>query len=107
MSFPHLSSVRTGFVKIDDDGVKGVGRKFSRGEATEKIPKISKKFRQISLFSLFRGGATKKKTENCKKRAENSTFKPLSTIYVPCLKIQGATAPLCPPLPTPMGGVKK
>jgi len=36
---------------------KGVGRKFSRGVgATEKIPKISEKYRKMALFSLFQGG---------------------------------------------------
>jgi len=37
------------------------------------------------------------------KKPEKSTFKPLSPIFVPCLKIQGGRArggP--PPLPTPM-----
>jgi len=44
--------------------VKGVGRKFSRGGgATEKIPKISKKYRKIALFSLFQRGGNGKKTE--------------------------------------------
>jgi len=44
---------------------------------------------------IFQGeGATKK-------RSKNSTIKPLSTIYVPCMKIQGVMASL-PPLPTPM-----
>jgi len=50
---------------------KGVGRKFSRG-----------------------GEATEKKTKNSKQRPKNSTFKPLCTIFVPCMKIQEeATAP--------------
>jgi len=80
--------------------IKGVGRKFSRGEgATEKRPKISKKYRKIALFSIFRGGQRKKRPKNSKIRPKNSTFKPLSTIFVPCLKIQKAMAP---PLPTPM-----
>jgi len=39
---------------------KGVGRKFSRGEPTEKRPKISKKYRKIAIFSLFQGGNGKK-----------------------------------------------
>jgi len=36
---------------------------FQRGGATEKIPKISKKYRKIALFSLFQGRPTVKKTE--------------------------------------------
>jgi len=45
---------------------KGVGRKFFRGgRPTEK----------------------KDRTKISKKRPKNSTFKPLSTIFVPCLKI--------------------
>jgi len=49
------------------------------------------------------GGATEKRLKNSNlKRPKNSTFKPLSTIFVPCLKIQGGGGkrPL-PPLPTP------
>jgi len=44
---------------------KGVGRKFSGGEegATEKRPKISKKYRKIVLFGAQR-----------KKRPKNNTF---------------------------------
>jgi len=41
---------------------KGVGRKFSGGEATEKRPKISKKYRKIAPFASFRW-ANGKKTE--------------------------------------------
>jgi len=62
------------------------------GGQRKKRPKISKKYRKIALFSLFQGegGATEK-------RPKNSTFKPLSTMLVPCLKIQGrATAPSAP-----------
>jgi len=41
-----------------------------------------------------------KRWKNSKKgRPKNSTFKPLSTIFVPYLKIQGGHGPL---LPTPM-----
>jgi len=47
--------------------LKGVGRKFFRG-----------------------GGATEK-------RPKNSTFKPLFTIFVPCLKTQGGATPPLPP----------
>jgi len=44
---------------------KGSADNFPGGErATEKRPKISKKYRKIALFSSFRGrGATEKKTE--------------------------------------------
>jgi len=73
---------------------KGADRKFSRrGGANGKIPKVSKKYRKIALFSFFHGGATEK-------RPKNSCFKPLLTIFVPCLKIQGggtwpSPAPRC------------
>jgi len=46
--------------------LKGVGRKFFKGGATKKKPKISKKYRKIALFSLFQGGregATEKKAK--------------------------------------------
>jgi len=33
--------------------------------------------------------------EPTEKRPKNSTIKPLSTIFEPCMKIQGATAPRC------------
>jgi len=80
---------------------KGVGRKFSRGRgATEKRPKISKQYRKIALFSLLQGGQ-RKKDRKIAKKAENGTIKPLCTMFVPCLKIQGGARP--PPLlPTPM-----
>jgi len=64
--------------------VKGVGRKLSRGGG-------EKKDRKIALLSLFQGGGA---TE---KRPKNSTFKFLSTIFVPCMKIQGSHGPLLPP----------
>jgi len=47
------------------------------------------------------GGQWEKSPKNSKNRPKNSTFKPLFTIFVPCLKIQGGHGP---PLPTPMGG---
>jgi len=56
---------------------KGVGRKISGGGG---------------------GGGRRKKDRKMK----NSTFKPLPTIFVPCMKIQGELRPPCPPLPTPM-----
>jgi len=34
--------------------IKGVGRNVSRGEATEKIPKIAKNDRKIALLSLYK-----------------------------------------------------
>jgi len=47
----------------------------------------------------FPGGEQQKKT-----RPKNSTFKPPSTLSVPCMKFQGGTAPPCPRLPTTIGG---
>jgi len=41
------------------------------------------------------GGQRKKGRKILKKKQKNSTFKPLSTISVPCMKIQGEGA--CPP----------
>jgi len=80
---------------------------FQGGVNGKKNRKLAKKYRKIALFSLFQGGggeeATKKKTKKRKKspKKENSTFKPLSTIFVPCLKIRG-TQPLLTSQPTPM-----
>jgi len=49
-------------------GTKGVGRKFSSGGRGNGIPKISKKYRKIALFSLFQGeGQRKKRPKNSKK----------------------------------------
>jgi len=48
--------------------IKGVGRRFSRRER-------------------------KKRPKNSKKRLKNCTFKHLSTIFVPCLKIQEGARP--------------
>jgi len=70
--------------------VKGVGRKFFRKwGATEKISKNSQKRPKIALLSLFRGGRGARI-----KRPKNSTIKPLFTVFVPCMKIQGGP---CPP----------
>jgi len=55
---------------------------WERG-ANGKIPKINKKYRKIALFASPRGEGGNRKGP------KNSTFKPLSTIFVPCLKIQG------------------
>jgi len=53
---------------------------------------------QFVLIGWIKAGPPKNRTENRKKekRPKNSTFKPLSTIFVPCLKIQEATASLPP-----------
>jgi len=50
--------------------VRASAENFSGRGATEKIPKISKKYRKIALFSLFHegGGAVEKKPKNSKKR---------------------------------------
>jgi len=40
---------------------------FPGREATEKIPKISKKYRKIALFSLFQWGQRKKDRKIAKK----------------------------------------
>jgi len=79
------------------DGVvaagKGVGRKIFKemgGEQRKKDRKIAKKTK-IVLLSLFRGG-TEKRQKNSKKWPKNITHKPLSTIHVSCMKIQGGTA---------------
>jgi len=88
-------------------GTKGVGKNFSSGGAgttKKKRPKKSKKDRKTALLSLFQGGregATEKKDRKIPKRAKYSTIKPLSTISVPCMKIQGEGGAR-PPLPTPM-----
>jgi len=39
------------------------------------------------------GGTTEKRSKNSKKIPKNCTFKLLSTIFVPCVKILGAMAP--------------
>jgi len=49
---------------------KGVGRKFSRGGAAEKGPKISKKYRKIALIASFRGGGNKKQDRKIAKKAK-------------------------------------
>jgi len=46
---------------------------------------------------IFQGwGGQRKKDRKIAKKAENSTFKHLLTIFVPCLKIQGGHGPLPP-----------
>jgi len=48
------------------------------GRATEKRPKISKKYRKIALFSLFQGGGggggKGKKKQKKKKKAQKKPF---------------------------------
>jgi len=45
---------------------RGSAENFPVGGATEKRPKISKKYRKIALFSLFQG-AMEKRPKNSKK----------------------------------------
>jgi len=53
------------------------------GGPTEKLPKNSKKVRKIALLNLFqRGGGNGKKDQKIAKTPKNSTFKPLSAIYL-------------------------
>jgi len=63
---------------------KGVGRKISRGGGATK-----KKDRKISTIKLLPGRGQRKKDPQVEKTPKNSTFKPLYTILVPCMKIQG------------------
>jgi len=83
--------------------VKGVGRKISRGGSNEKNTKRPKNSTVEPLPGV--GGQRKKDRKIAKKRPKNSANKTLSTISVPCMKIQGGPRPHCPPLPTPMGTV--
>jgi len=48
----------------------------------EKIPKISKNTEKLHYLASS-GGGQRKKDRKIAKKAENSTFKPLSTIFVP------------------------
>jgi len=59
---------------IDDYYFSGGGG----GGNGKKRPKISKKYRKVA-----------------KKPPKNSTFNPLSTIFVPCLKIHRGLRPPC------------
>jgi len=45
------------------------------------------------LLTFCQLKATEKKTEKHQKRPKNSTFKTLSAIFVPCMKIQGGHGP--------------
>jgi len=83
---------------------KGVGRNISRGGEGQrrKDRKIAKKTEKIALLSLFQEeGGNGKKDRKIAKTPKNSTFKPFSNIFAPCIKIQGGMTPR-PPLPTPM-----
>jgi len=80
----NVSSIRLYYV-IN----KGVGRKFSRKGGHRKKTENSKKYRKIALLSLLQWEPTEKKYRKItKKIPKNSTIKPLSTIFVPCMKIQ-------------------
>jgi len=70
---------------------------FLPKSSAEKFPGRGqqKKDRKIALLSLLRGG-NGKKTEKLQKRPKNSTINPLSTISVPCMKIQAGHVPLPP-----------
>jgi len=68
--------------KEDQNYPRASAEKFPVGGPMEKRPKNSNKDRKIALLSLFQGGG-----ERTEKRPKNSTFKPLSTIFVPCMKI--------------------
>jgi len=57
--------------------IKGVGRKISGGGGGGK-----RKYRKNSTIKSLPGGGQR-----------NSTIKPLSTISLPCTKIQGARPP--------------
>jgi len=87
------------------DRVQGRRQKnFQRRGSTEKRLKNSKKRSKNSSINLFRGKANRKKIGKIAKKIENSTIKPLSTIFVLCIKIQGGHDP---PLSTPMIVVAK
>jgi len=74
--------------------VKNVSCEFSwkrrfLGEGERAMEKRSK----IELLSFFRGREQRKKDRKIAKRPENSTIKPLSSISVPSMKIQGGHGP--------------
>jgi len=54
-------------VTEDEDGTKGVGRKFFMGVNRNKYRKLTKKYRKIALFSLFQREPTEKRPKNSKK----------------------------------------
>jgi len=52
------------------------------------------KYRKITLLSLFQEKrGQRKKIEKLQNKTENNTIKPLSTIFVPCMKIQDDLLP--------------
>jgi len=61
--------------------------KFPGGANKKKIEK-SKNRPKNSTLSLFQGGQRKKRPQKSKKSPKNSTIQSLSTIFVPCMKIQ-------------------
>jgi len=76
--------------------LKGVGRKFSRrgeGGHEKKNEKIAKKTKNSTVKPLPPGEEQRKKGPKQQKKTENSTIKPLSTISVPCMKIQWRPRP--------------
>jgi len=76
---------------------QGRRQKIFQGRgANGKKTESKQKCRKIALFVSSRE-PTEKRPKNSKKGRKNSTFKPLFTIFVPCLKIQGgATFPPAP-----------
>jgi len=94
---PHLS---TG--TYNNQGRRQKNFQVEGGPTKKKYRKLAKKI-ENSTIKLFQGG-NEKKTQKKQKRLKKSTIKPLSTISVPCIKIQGGM-PLPPPFllpPTPM-----
>jgi len=92
-----------GFYRQNFSWSQGCQQKIFQGKgANEKKKKFSKKIPKIALFSLFQGGREgrqrkkdRKIAKKGRKIAKKSTFKPLSTIFVPCLKIQRGMPPCC------------
>jgi len=79
-------------------GRKSQGRrqKFFQREG-ESQRKKDQKIPKIELLSIFRRGEKGKRDRKiAKKKTENSTIKPLSTISVPCMKNQGGRGRLLP-----------
>jgi len=70
------------------------GAAWGGGRGQRKKDQKKAKKTENSTLSLFREGQRKKRPTNSKKTPKNSTFKPLSTIFVPFIKIQGGHDPL-------------
>jgi len=73
-------------------------KNFQGGGQRKKDRKIAKGTENSANKPLpeGRGEATEKRPKNSKKTPKNSTIKPLSTIFVPCMKIQvGHSPPPC------------